>query len=877
MSAGFKLLSLIFGLLLFVSSALGQTNGSISGKITDQSAAAIQAARITLKNIATQSEQTALTDAAGKFQFDNLAHGSYRVTVEREGFSTVTRSFKLTAGERAEANIELTPGGISDLVSVTAIRGEREVLDIPVRAETITAEALLRENPTSTQDGLTKVANVTPVGNGPFQMRPRLRGLDSSRILILVDGERLNTTRVATDRAGVEIGLIDPMSIQSLEVVSGSGSVLYGTDALSGTINIITDQPRPCADGLCVGGALNLFYSSNEDGRRGHARFDVSGRRFALRIGGELDRFANYHAGAPFNESSDYLFTTGVLRQQVLSRVFLDPFNAPFTRSSSEVPNSQAHGSGINAIARLFTSDKGGMRVNYLRRRNSNIGFPDFTPPFFSQTLSLPFSNLDKYGFRYERYGLTPWFSRVALNVYHQQQDRTLRNDFAVFSSAPPRPGEQPLDSIIRIGLVTDTRQNVKSYGGDLQGNFQLGSRNILTTGASWFWDHSRDSRANTAQTGIIGFATRPPAPPRLIPVNISFGPPVTTFPQRVPKSDFQNLAFFAQDEYDATRWLRLVGGVRVDRFDVTSQITPGYDPILPGLLNAVPAIDLTKLPRAAGEEIKRTTITGDLGVVIRPKETISFSARVGRSFRHPNLEELFFSGPATLGNAIPNITVKPETGVNIDAGVRVRKSRYTASFNYFNNDYRNFISFETVSSSPSIGLILQAVNFAKLRIQGFEFDSEYSFNAGRSNFTPFITVAYLRGQISEATNPFTGATLRDVPADNISPLKAVAGLRWEQSARRFWAEYNVRAQAHVERVSPLLSESPFLIAQDLFALAGFGVHTVRGGYNFQRESSRVALTLGLENLSNEFYREQFQFAPSRGRSVTVGLLFKFF
>ncbi|HMV47145.1 MAG TPA: TonB-dependent receptor, partial [Blastocatellia bacterium] len=712
---------------------------------------------------------------------------------------------------------------------------------------------------------------------GPFQLRPRLRGLDSSRILILVDGERLNTSRVATDRAGVEIGLIDPTSIQSLEVVSGSGSVLYGTDALSGTINILTDQPRTSAGGLRFGGTLNTFYSTNENGRRGSARFDVSGRRFAFRFGGELERFENYHAGEPFNETSDFLHSEGKLRQQILSRVFPDPFNAPFTRTSSEVPNSQSHGSAVNAVARLFTSEKGGLRVNWLRRRNGNIGFPDFTAPFFSQTLSLPFSNLDKYGFRYERYGLTEWFSRVALNVYHQQQDRNLRNDFAVFSSAPPRPGEQPLDSIIRIKLLTDTRQNVKSYGWDFQSNFKLGSRNILTTGASWFLDHSRDSRVNVTETGIVGFATRAPAPPRFIPASISFGPPVTTFPQRVPKSDFRNLAFFAQDEYDATRWLRIVGGVRLDKFSVNANATPGYNPVLPGIENAVPAIDRAKLPTAAGVEIDRTTITGDLGVIVRPNDLMSFTARIGRSFRHANLEELFFSGPATLGNAVPNITVKPETGINFDAGVRVRKARYAASLSYFNNNYRNFISTEIVSQSPSIGLILQAINFARLRIQGFEFDSEYSINAGRSIFTPFINVGYLRGQIIEAVNPFNNSRLTDVPADNITPLKAVAGVRWNSPGGRFWGEYNVRAQAKVERVSPLLSESPFLIAQDFFSLGGFAVQNLRGGYNFQRENSRVALTMGLENSGNKFYREHFQFAPSRGRSLTVGLLLKFF
>ncbi|MGH9798808.1 MAG: carboxypeptidase regulatory-like domain-containing protein, partial [Blastocatellia bacterium] len=218
MKKALQLLFAICVLAIINSSLFAQTGSRIFGKVSDQASAAVEAAKVILKSPATQTEQVVTTDSSGTFKFENLSNGLYRLTVEKKGFSAVTRSFTLvTNSERIEANIELLPGSITEVVSITATRGEREVQDLPVRAETITAEAILKENVTGTQDILTKVANITPVGNGPFQMRPRLRGLDSSRILILVDGERLNTSRVATDRAGVEIGLIDPTSIQSLE------------------------------------------------------------------------------------------------------------------------------------------------------------------------------------------------------------------------------------------------------------------------------------------------------------------------------------------------------------------------------------------------------------------------------------------------------------------------------------------------------------------------------------------------------------------------------------------------------------------------------------------------------------------------------------
>src|SRR6185295_15682809 len=134
----------------------------------------------------------------------------------------------------------------------------------------ISKAAIEQGNTLSTGDALSVAANITPVGNGPFGVRPRLRGLDSTRLLVLVDGERLNTARQATDRTGAEVGLISPDAISRMEIVNGAGTVLYGTDALAGTINIITNEPT-FSDRVQWLYGFNGFLSSNEKGARGTA------------------------------------------------------------------------------------------------------------------------------------------------------------------------------------------------------------------------------------------------------------------------------------------------------------------------------------------------------------------------------------------------------------------------------------------------------------------------------------------------------------------------------------------------------------------------------------------------------------------------------
>ena len=81
-----------------------------------------------------------------------------------------------------------------------------------------------------------------------------------------------------------------------------------------------------------------------------------------------------------------------------------------------------------------------------------------------------------------------------------------------------------------------------------------------------------------------------------------------------------------------------------------------------------------------------------------------------------------------------------------------------------------------------------------------------------------------------------------------------------------------MRSQAEVTRVAETLLDSPFLIAQDLLSLDGFTVQRVGFGINLGRGRDRVSLMFAVENLTDTFYREQFQFAPARGRSFTIGL-----
>lgn len=873
----------LVAVLLMAAPVMAQPKVSpvtVTGTITDVTGAALPKAQIILREVATGRETTVTSDAEGKYTVNGTSDGAYLVIVTRQGFNEAARTIVATTGTpKVALDVQLELGALTSEVSVTAARADREIRQIPLHVETISGAAVNQTLPVSTGDALTSVANITPVGNGPFGIRPRLRGLDSTRMLVLVDGERLNTARQATDRTGAEVGLISPDAITRMEIVNGAGTLLYGSDALAGTINIITNEPTFTSTRQYQYG-LNSFYSSNEDGRRGTLTFGVSAPRYAVRVQGGVEEFGNYRAGAFDVEDTRPFFANGQLRRAdtvddafgFRFGAFPDPFNAPYVRTDREVLNSQANGHFFNASALLRVADNQSLRFRYQQRRMEDIGFPDFASPYFFNATSLPWSNLDRGSLRYEAQALTPWLANVSVNAYYQRTERMLENLLPVQFPAPTAVQFFPI-SVMRLNVLSQTEQRVWTPGVDIQAVWMPATNHLLTTGVTWYRDRSSDRRTTTTSMSMIGnvaLGARGPAA-TVFPTPVVLGPPTVAHPVRVPDAHLQDVAVFAQDEWRIRPNLALTAGLRGDFYDVKTTATTGYtvDPIVAG---ATPAIDPATLPDPSGASYSRRALTGDIGLVANANGTISPFIRYGRTYRHPNLEEMLFAGPATVGNIAPNVQVKPEVGNNFDVGAKVRFGNVTGGAYAFLNQYQDFIAQDLVVATTASGPLAQATNYADVRISGIELslDAPMSFRYGVLTLSG--SGAFTRGTITDGTDPLSGDSLADTPADNITPSKFVGTARFTQARGRWWVEYGIRSQGDVTRVAKALLDSPFLIAQDLLSLDGFTLHRAAAGIDLSRGRDRVALTLTVDNLTDRYYREHFQFAPSRGRSFTVGL-----
>ncbi len=853
---------------------------TIRGSVTDSTGAAVPSARVTLRVLATGQETTVETDAQGRYRLDAPALGSYLLIVTRAGFSEAARTVAI---DRPEADLDLpfslAIGVLSAEVSVTASRSEREVRQIPLHVETISEAAIQQLNPLSTGEALASAVNVTPVGNGPFGVRPRLRGLDSTRMLVLVDGERLNTARQATDRTGAEVGLISPDSISRVEIINGAGTLMYGSDALAGTVNIITNEPSFSPTTQLLYG-FNGLYSSNENGMRGTLTLGATSPRITFRVQAGTEKFDNYKTGKFDSEDTRPFFAAGTLKQAdtidtnfgFAFKAFPDPFNAPYVRTDSEILNSQAEGKFINASSLVRLGEKRSLRVRYQSRRMEDIGFPDFEQPYFFNDTSLPHSNLDRLSARYEAQAITPWLANLSLTAYYQRTERLLRTTLPVQFPAPAPVTFFPI-TVMRLDIMSDTEQRVWSPGLDLNAVFVPAKNHLLTAGATFYRDRSSDRRTTSTTTSLVGQVVLGARGPTALPLAspVALGPPSVSRPVRVPDASLRDIAVFAQDEWRVRPSLSVIAGLRSDFYTVNTEPTTGYD-VLSVIGNARPAIDLSTLPDPAGATYSRKALTGDIGVVANPDGAVNPFVRFGRSYRHPNLEEMLFAGPATTGSIVPNVRVEPETGNNFDAGVKFRAGRVSGGAYYFLNQYQNFIAQDLVVATNSAGALAQATNYGDVRITGIELSAAAPLALRPGVLTLTGGAALTRGTITDGVNPLDKSSLADSPFDNITPAKVILNARFTQLRGRWWVEYGVRSQTEVKRVADTLLDSPFLIAQDLLSLDGFTVQRAGLGINLSRRRDRLGIVFAVENLGDTYYREHFQFAPARGRSFTVGL-----
>ena len=401
-------------------------------------------------------------------------------------------------------------------IQAVATRTERAAFDVPAPVDVLEGERIERLQADNVVADLFPLeAGLEVEGEGPFLGLPVLRGLRGNRVLVLVDGQRLNNSREAINFGGVQPGLVDVSSIESVEILRGPASVLYGSDAIGGIVNIVTRRPALPAQGLALSGSATTRYSTVDGQRTGTMALHIGTPSVGIAVRGSA------------RDAGDYSSALG------------------------EVAHSGAETRSGAADLEWRVADDHALTLQWSTLRGEDVGVPGSGGVF---TGFYPRTDRSKLSLGYEARDLAPWLDRLDARVYAQDQNEV----FATVLNLPPIPAG-PFDLL--IDTTTERTGDVQTTGLDVQAGSAAGDAHYLTYGIDLFRDDVDERRLEESVHVLV---PRAPGPPGSTETETDETP--TT-----PESSYQGMGLYLQDEISAGRWT-LIPGARVDRFDIDAE-----------------------------------------------------------------------------------------------------------------------------------------------------------------------------------------------------------------------------------------------------------------------------------------------------------------
>src|SRR6267143_5169939 len=262
-----SILLLLFLFNAFASAAFPQNNAGgaqINVRVTDTQGATLANAKVTLYTRDNRIRINSLTDNTGTSHFERLAPGEYLIEAEATGFArAATRVLRIERNSNASLDISLPLAGVSEQVVVTAQGTAQPVDEVSKAVSVLDSREIDERDETEISQALRSVPGlrVTQLGGPGSFTSIKTRGLRNEDTAVLIDGLRF---RDAAAPQGDASGFLEDLmvtDVSRVEVLRGSGSSLYGSNAIGGVINLVTDEGGGPVHGnvLVEGGGLGMF------------------------------------------------------------------------------------------------------------------------------------------------------------------------------------------------------------------------------------------------------------------------------------------------------------------------------------------------------------------------------------------------------------------------------------------------------------------------------------------------------------------------------------------------------------------------------------------------------------------------------------------
>ena len=710
-----RIIQTLILLAAFTGILFSQTS-SFKGRIIDNyTGKGIYNANLKMNSAGTSADED------GNFSIDNLKPGDYNIIVSHIGYVSVSFNIKLPADTTFKRVIRLTPAPVRlGDITVVSTRYIQSVKDAAMPMEVVEKKEISRLPAVTPADILNGEPGISIVRDGIWATDVSIRGLSRSNIVLLVDGNRIET---ASDLAA-GLSMISLPDIKRIEVIKGAASSLYGTGALGGIVNLITDDGS-YSNKFKVGGSLLSGYNSVNNGTTNWIE---------LNAGSDI---WHAHISGTYGKADNTQTPRGVLT------------------------NSQYSYNNLSASFAIKPMVKNELKLVYQRYYAKDVGIPGGYPLFPSQAVvSYPWEKRDMFSAEYSVKNISKKFTGLSFKYFNQNIYRDVENIPYITQTVYGSNGV-PVKKID----VQKINPNARHYtnGLQLQTNWLFYDNNILVAGLD-AWQRRLDSRRE-----------------RYLLINVldSTGDSVVksmneTIGERpLPEALYRSYGIYFQDEYRIQpKKLSITLGGRLDRIDVSndSVSNPVYT-ISNGIRNNNPAGQTLYWSDSKEHDV---SWSGSLGVLYTVLPGIDLSLNLSRAFRSPSLEERFQY--IDLGNLIRlgNPNLKPEKGYYFDWGLRIWKPEFSLKADVFLNSMNDLVA--EVPGTYEGRAAAVKTNIGKAKLYGFDLSSEFNFY---KDCVLYMNASYVRGKdTGDDTNlpmipPLNGKVGLKIPVMNYFKVDA--------------------------------------------------------------------------------------------------------
>ncbi len=348
-----------FLLVLLAGSTVAQqvASGTIEGRVITHRGETVPDARVRLVDL----RRTADTAADGTFSFAGLAAGSYLLEAESRRFGKTVRRVELGSHQTVAVDLVIDLGTHTEEIVVTASAEARSQLELSSPTTIVSGEELALQMQPSLGETLSQQPGINSTYFGPGASRPVVRGITGDRVRILDSGLGVGDASSTSPDHAVAI---DPLSAERIEVVRGPSTLLYGSSAIGGVVNVLSERiPQSRAESR-LSGTVDLRTGSVAEERSGAIKLDGGSGNWA------------WHADVLGRKTGDYdIPGFAQSRALRLANAESEAGAEATTQEHGTLSNSDVKTQGGGAGVTYFAADRGFLGVAF-SGLSSNYGIP---------------------------------------------------------------------------------------------------------------------------------------------------------------------------------------------------------------------------------------------------------------------------------------------------------------------------------------------------------------------------------------------------------------------------------------------------------------------------------------------------------------------